>query len=619
MKEALGKNWKGMLRGNYDGNLWMAHNIDLERQPGRLTLADKFQRFSSGLGTVTKFIRTNADTTDQWWGLTVSDIVKNGSPISTAGTWATDALSNSPNDPLDAVIHELANGEQRLIVTRPTEIAILNSTASANAWDADWGSTVPLTPIPTVSPSLTYRPIARLQRLVAVANKVNGIPKIDTIDKDDVVSLGRLTFDPIYTVRTIYTSSNRFWIGLQNDVGGKAKVIEWDGFSDTYNNEYELEAGGIPMSGFIAQDIPYFITELGEILKYTGGGFEPFADFCNREERQNFAGTTTAGDSHVPAYGCHVEGKLVYINVNAPIILSGGQGGSATAMSNPTRRLRSGTWVLNLRNRNLYHNMGFGEHATPGTDINYGSSPLQSIGAIMKPSGERYLVGSAAPFVGGATWQAAATSGIYVQTPNNTQTSNGGRNRGYFVTPYLPIGDVEAMWSNLWVKFKKFVNSNNRIVVKWRVAEPLYNGTMVDQGGNTMEIPTAPITWVNATSFTCKVPIGVAVGDEVEILVGDNAGCLFNIATLSATPDGSTSITVTLSETAPTTGTDTGLARFDNFKTETAISETTIGSKNCPFSSKGHGEFIQLKIYLIGFDVEIDELLPTWTVKTQAK
>ena len=134
-----------------------------------------------------------------------------------------------------------------------------------------------------------------------------------------------------------------------------------------------------------------------------------------------------------------------------------------------------------------------------------------------------------------------------------------------------------------------------------------------------MEIPSAQITWVNTTSFTCKVPHGVVVGDEVEILVGDNAGCLFNIATLSGTPDSSTLLTVTVSETAPTSSTDTGLVRFDNFKTETAIDDTTIANKKVPFSSSGHGERIQLKIYLIGFDMQIDELLPAWKIKSSPK
>jgi hypothetical protein len=124
-------------------------------------------------------------------------------------------------------------------------------------------------------------------------------------------------------------------------------------------------------------------------------------------------------------------------------------------------------------------------------------------------------------------------------------------------------------------------------------------------------------TWVNTTSFTCAVPTGVVVGDEVEVMTGDNGGCLFEISTLSGTPDGSTSRTVTISEAAPVSSTDKCMFRFDNFHTETAISATDIGNKKVPFSAPAHGEFIQFKIELRGVDVAIDELVPVPMIKTK--
>ena len=167
------------------------------------------------------------------------------------------------------------------------------------------------------------------------------------------------------------------------------------------------------------------------------------------------------------------------------------------------------------------------------------------------------------------------------------------------------------MWEGLWVKFKRFVNSNNRIIVRWRVVDPLR-----DADGNDESPLQAQGTWVSTTTFTCVVPTGVVVGHEVEILTGDNAGCCFNISILSATPDGSATITVTIDEAAPTSSTDTFLARFDNFTSETAISSTTVGNQKVPFSAVAHGEFIQFKIELRGFSVEIDELIPLFENKT---
>ena len=108
------------------------------------------------------------------------------------------------------------------------------------------------------------------------------------------------------------------------------------------------------------------------------------------------------------------------------------------------------------------------------------------------------------------------------------------------------------MWEGLWMKFKKFVNSNNRIIVKSRVAEPLK-----DADGNDESPLQAEGDWASTTTFACVVPTGVAVGDEVEIMTGDNGGCSFNISVLSATPDGSATITVTIDEAAPTSSTRT--------------------------------------------------------------
>jgi hypothetical protein len=601
------KKFKGQFPGNYSGNLWQTFNIDLEREQGRIVLSDKMRRLTSGLGVVTKFIRTNATGTDQWFGLTVSDILRNGNSLIISGTWISDDTTGTFNDPLDAVIHEAANGEERLIVTRPTDIAILNRSGSANVWDSDWGSTVPSVPIPTTS--LTYRPIARLERLVAVANKVNDIAKIDTIDKNDVVTLGAITFPAGYTVKNIYTSSNRFWIGLINDRGGNAKVVEWDGTSETYNNAYDL-IGAIPLVGWVKDDIPYFITEKGIIFRYTGGGFREVQNFGLEDERLVF----TTGD--IGDYGAYVDGDIVYLNINSPTV----QSFTSTVLYRGSRRLRSGIWVFNTANRNLYHHMAIGEHASAGTDVNYGCSPLAGAGAVIKQNDVRYLHASASVYTGGATWQAGSTSGIYLSIPTNEQTTNAGRNRGYFITPYIPLSEIEGMWEAFVVKFKKFVNSNNRIIVKWRVTEPLFNASAQDQGGNAFEGSiNAPITWVNTTSFTCKVPTGVSVGDEVEILSGDNAGCSFAISNLSATSDNSTTITVTIAEAAPTSSTDTALVRFDNWKTETAISSTTVGNQRVPFTATAHGEFIQLKVEMRGFDVQIDDIEPIFKSKTSPR
>lgn len=611
------KQWRGTYPGNYTGSLWQTFNIDLERHPGRVVLSNHMGSINAdgeGLGVIDKFIRSNATATDQWFGIVKAstssasdgDVLRNGNSSITGGTWASDNTSNSPNNVHDAVIHESANGEQRMLVSVATDIAILNKTGAANAWDIDWGSTVASGGI--ALQSTVYHPMGRLQRLVAIADKIAGVPVIHTLDKDDVFTSSRLTFAADYTIRAIYTSSNRFWIALQHDYDGKAKIIEWDGFSQAYNNEYDL-VGTTPLTGFIVRDIPHFITEKGFFFRYNGGGFQKLDVEFNLGEEQMVFDTGVASNATIKTYGAHVDGDTVYLNVGAPVRIESG-----TTVTKGARRARSGIWIFNAANFNLYHHRALGERLANSTQ-NFGNAALSTPGAVIKATvgADQVLFASAKIFNGGATWATGTQTVIYRDYAPVTTALN----RGYIITPYLPIEDVSVAWEALFLKFKRFIDSGNRIIVKWRVVEPIKNP---DTSNNSWFHPLQKEgTWATTTTFTSAVPTGVIVGDEVEVMCGDNAGCLFKISALSATPDDSTTITVTIAEASPVSSTDKAFFRFDNFKTETAISATDIGSKKVQFTAPAHGEFVQLKIELRGMGVELDEMIPAFTSLTSPK
>ena len=309
--------------------------------------------------------------------------------------------------------------------------------------------------------------------------------------------------------------------------------------------------------------------------------------------------STVAATNTIQAHGVTVDRHLIYINVGAP-----------TA----SRRMRSGIWCFNTINKNLYHVRGIGQHKTANTDIDYGATPLFRPGAI------KYIFDGTNAIndllIGGAVYKnyTSTTKTVIGQTiSNKNQASSAGRNRGYFITPYIPYEQAAAMWEGLWMKFKRFVNSNNRIIMRWRVLDPVR-----DADGNDDSVLQATGTWVSTTTFTSVVPTGVAVGDSVEVMAGDNAGCMFNISVLSATPNGSSTITVTIDEAAPTSSTTGALFNFDNWNSETAISSTTVGNQKVMFSGTDskQGEFAQFLVELRGFDVNIDEIIPLFTELT---
>ncbi len=585
----LNKQPKGVFPGNYRGNIWQTLNMDFEKSEGRIRLSDKFRILTDAddttLGIPKKFLRTNADTTDRWWVLTSANLAKTAGTTATA-SYTTDGLANSPSDPCDMEIHGTNAGEHRLIVTRTSEIAILNSSGADNVWDPDWGSTVKSL---TLS-SQTFHPLAHLQLLLGIGDG----DTMHTIDQNDVVQTDRLVFPTGFSQRNLYATGDKFFIGLQHDFDGQAEILTWNGSNLSYDNEYKL-LGSYPLTQFFVNDIPYAIDELGYIYRFNGRGYEVVQQFPIVEEKLTFQQSTAdTGGPGISTYGTIVEKHLVYILI----------GGNLSS-----RRTRAGIWIFNTKNLNLYHYRGLGQHKSAGTDIDYGQSPLNRVGGMLFYNTE--LLAGANIY---DNYTTGVRNAIFKTISNALSTGNEGRNRGYFITSYIPIKDIETMWEGLWIKFKSFVDSNNRIIVRWRVLDPLKNSN-----GTYSDVLQKSGTWATTTTFTCAVPTGVQIGDTVEVMAGANAGCVFNISTLSATPDNSATITVTIDEAAPNDPGDTeddALFRFDNWHSETAISSVNIGNKKTTFSSIGHGEFIQFMVEMRGFDIQIDELEPLFKTKT---
>lgn len=610
MRIPADKIWRGCFQGNYTGNIWQTRNIDLSTSPGRIGLADRMIIHNddtdtnlSGLLTVTKFIRTDADATDRYWavcgvGVTGGPLFKTASATPIA-TWAIDTLATDTTPPnvLDFEIHESANGEQRLLATTPTNVAILNKTGAANLWDVDWGTTVAAPAI--VLTTGTLHPIARLQRLIAIGNG----NVLQVIDKNDVVTNSRLIMPFGYSIRNIYASSDRYWIGCTNLIGTNAKIIEWDGFSLTYNNEYDV-IGDIPLCGFIVANIPYFITNYGYIYRFSGGSFKVVQQFPLAEE--------TLPTLDVSTYGSVVNSDKVYI------LADDNTGPSADITV--SRKFRTGIWEFNTETLSLNHQRAMGASKTAGTDPDYGQSPLADTGGLLFA----FTANSNVLMAGGRFYSAYSGTqhyAIWRTIQNKARYQSVGTNRGYFITTYILFDEVEAAWEGIWVKFKRFVDSSNRIVVKARVVDPklLASG---DLGATSSRMVVEKSgTWTTTTTFTSVVPTGVAVGDEVEVMSGNGAGCLAHITVLSAIPDNSATITVTVDDAIPSlnaSGSRGALFRFDNWVKLGTISSTTIGSQKLNMPSAQHGEFVQFKIELRGFETEVDEIIPILKTLTKS-
>lgn len=169
-------------------------------------------------------------------------------------------------------------------------------------------------------------------------------------------------------------------------------------------------------------------------------------------------------------------------------------------------------------------------------------------------------------------------------------------NRGYFITQYIPSNDVKEFWDSLWVRLKQFKTSGNSFVIKARGVRPL-----VAEFGLPLQ---KTITWTSTTTFTVTLASAddaLAVGDEVEVVGGVNAGYIAHITTISGAH--AALQTITVDETVKT-GSSTALARFDRWKKIGTVTSMSIYEQGVNVGIDS--SFIQFKVELRGVPVEVE-------------
>jgi len=131
---------------------------------------------------------------------------------------------------------------------------------------------------------------------------------------------------PKYHARHILTTTDRAWILCTNIVGGDGVIVEWDGFSQSYNgihNVYTYET----VSGVNYKETPIVVNSNGTFLEFDGRGFVPMirngqvVSFPIAEEVGNAlaSGAGTSISEHISPRGMTVsEDGLIYINIRQP-------------------------------------------------------------------------------------------------------------------------------------------------------------------------------------------------------------------------------------------------------------------------------------------------------------
>lgn len=593
------RRWTGPYLGKYYGVLWKTFNVDLDKDEGQVMLSRRMQRIQdtgevTGNAVYSAFTRTDADCTDRYWGIRLNEGLANTDSSSSptpADSWDTDALVSSPITPRDFTVHgndsRNDSGRNKLFVTLDSgDIAVLNDTGN-NAWTAAWWITKHSQA--ALDTTVLFRPIDYFPfRKITVVGSGNLIHTISrpSDTQNDTVSRARLTLPKELNSQHIFHTSNREWILTHNRIGGDAKVVEWDGFTESYNDIHSVD-GMAALSGVDWNGTPIVLNDRGKFLEFTGNGFTPMIRngqeiaFPLPEGASLVSGKDTSMIVSVAPRGMTIsEDNEILINVR-----------HATVSSD---RFSAGIWSLDPMTGRLYNKYALGRW---GDSVDYGHQRIQTPGALYwVPS----TVSSRNVLAGGIiniTDTAGSQTGIWLQEAETSTTLT----KGYFITQYIPSDNIRDMWDLLWLKFQRFITAGSQFVIKARGTRPLLLA-------NRRPLQ-ATITWTAATTFTLTLATAddsLAVGDEVEVLNGVNAGYTAHITVISGAHAALQTITI---DESVNTGSSTSVANFERWKKLGVISQTDRyeDSVNIGIDSS----FVQLKVELRGLasEMQLSEMI----------
>ncbi len=588
--------WNQKNDSDLSGSLWVSFNLDFSENEGKLRLGKRLlaNTLTSDVAALAGYpvgFRIQNQTGKAIWTVANTQVFYQAVsyPSGTGTGFLADANTSTPTDCSSALSDiELFNGE--LYVSRnSSSVSYLPANSSTWSTIASFGNGGSPTPLCVYG-----------NRLYSVG----GTGQILSINTSHVVATAGNTFTvaiPDGTTGTqlitfMRAASNRIWIGTLNLNGNKGYIHEWDGSAQTVTKSYRLEAAGA-LACVIKDDIPYVIDSLGQLIVWNGGTFTKL-DMLNRRNKKilfNAAGTDNTRFIH-PNGMSVVNGKI-------NMLIDGRNYDNATASANSIEEtIPSGIWEYD-ENRGLIHKGSIAVAHAADTIKDYGQVKISGVGALAEwnvPSTSTTRNGTL--LCGASYYQDATTvkSGIFYDDSNDTL-----QKAGYFITTKQPAVDakgnssVQNMWQNIYTVYKKLLDSNDKMVVKYRVyeAEPI----------------TATITWASTTTFTTTTDVTAywtsGTGYEVEVLNGIGAGKCSHITSIV---NNSGTYTVTVNETY-TGATGTAQARFQFWTYIDTISYNSSLPAGVTFDQAGIGalsNWIQFKIWMLftGKD-EIEKLL----------
>lgn len=375
--------------------------------------------------------------------------------------------------------------------------------------------------------------------------------------------------------------SGSMWAGTYNETSGDAMVYELQQGETIATSAYPVNATAV-LAIWTKNNIPYIVTERGEVQQFNGAGFSTIAEFPFKYTGRALDGIRSGliQDSNrsrpIHPRGVRVHRDSVYINVNTLEAVA--RSGFASTNYPVDTRSHSGIWEFNHRTEVLNHRFSFAHE-----DEDYGDLVQEFAYPILIVDNDYTFL------IAGGDNDTNSTTNIYLTNDDTPQ--------GWFVTSEITSQTVADAYEAVYHKART-LGAGEEIVTQYRTTK--------------RDTHYGEVSWADTTTFaTTDDWSPVEVGDLVRVVKGKSAGNYANITEISSS---SSTYTITVDKEIGEAGTSSFLY-CDNFKKD-PNAYTTADGEYKKIGGYGTSPWIQFAVFLKG-DVEYRQFIAKGNSKVE--
>lgn len=575
---------QGQIRafGKYEnqGELYETYNLDINNPFGKIQSSKTLTKILSEdvlgerIQAFAVYQKSGAVSPVNYYAISSEAVVTcnvNDDPTNPAN-WSeeTGIATAGFGDETDAVVFN-----DFLLISRSQNILSWNDTAD----DDDWWTAVTSGAALTSGFPHTMHVHRGGQETLFVTDE-NHVRYYNTTSGHSTINLG---VDQI--AHCVSSGVEAIWVGTYSRSNDSAYVYEiyvgeqLDG-TPIARNAYKIDGRAV-LSITVVNNIPYIVTEKGNIQAFNGSGFVTVNSlpFANTSFILNNSGVGRIDDNNterpVHPKGMQSHNDSIFINFNTTGESLG------LAQDDYASRSASGIWEFNTTTGQIHHRYAF------SAADRYGSKNIRYIAPLMIVDSPYTLLMAGAQVSGDSAFSSAAgNAGLYMEQESGY---------GYFVTSEIESGSVQDAHEAVYLKLKTLTDGQS-VELKVRTSERnnIY-------GNGTLASPTVLNTTDDLT--------GIQIGDEVMSIGGTLAGKVGHITDIS---EGTNTTSITLDRSFGTTG-DTGQFEITNFHLTSGGEEPGEIKK---WGSFGTNPWIQFKVWLFG-DIKIRQFMSKGNSKNE--